>query len=156
MATRTTKKKWLKKATMTISGLRLPKPYASRQIFVPVALFLILLGWFATPMGASDDSGKKEKPYALIFGTVWGPDNRPVYGVRVLIRRADKKKPQWELISNHMGEFAQRVPAGTADYIITADMKGFKSLDGKKLSPGDEAKVHVDNEERVDTGLHLK
>jgi len=55
-----------------------------------------------------------------------------------------------------MGEFAQRVPAGTADYIIWTDLKGYKSLDGRKLSPGDEAKVHVDNDERVDTGLHLK
>ena len=141
---------------MTINGPRLTKSPASRHIFVPIALFLVLLGLSATPIGASEDSGKKEKPYALIFGTVWGPDNRPVYGVRVLIRRADKKKPQWELISNHMGEFAQRVPAGTADYIITADLKSFKSLDGRKLTQGEEAKVHVDNEERVDTGLHLK
>jgi len=141
---------------MTTSGPRLTQFPALRQIFVFIALFPVLLGLFAAPTGASADSGKKEKPYALIFGTVWGPDNRPVYGVRVLIRRADKKKPQWELMSNHMGEFAQRVPAGTADYIIWADLKGYKSLDGKKLTPGEEAKVHVDNEERVDTGLHLK
>ena len=141
---------------MTTSGPRLTKSPASRHIFVPIALFLILLGLSATPIDASEDSGKKEKPYALIFGTVWDPDNRPVYGVRVLIRRADKKKPQWELMSNHMGEFAQRVPAGTADYIIWADLKGYKSWDGRKLSPGDEAKVHVDYDERVDTGLHLK
>ena len=141
---------------MTTSGPRLTKSHALRHIFVSIALFLVLLGLSATPTGASEDSGKKEKPYALIFGTVWGPDDRPVYGVRVLIRRADKKKPQWQLMSNHMGEFAQRVPAGTADYIISADLKGYKSLDGRKLSPGDEARVHVDNEERVDTGLHLK
>jgi len=141
---------------MTTSGPRLTKSPASRHIFVPIALFLILLGLSATPIDAGEDSGKKEKPYALIFGTVWDPDNRPVYGVRVFIRRADKKKPQWELMSNHMGEFAQRVPAGAADYIIWADPKGCKSLDGRKLSPGDEAKVHVDNDERVDTGLHLK
>jgi hypothetical protein len=141
---------------MTTSGPYLTKSPALRHIFVFIALFLILLGLSTAPVGASEDSGKKEKPYALIFGTVWGPDNRPVYGVRVLIRRADKKKPQWELMSNHMGEFAQRVPAGTADYIIWADLKGFKSLDGRKLSPGEEAKIHVDNEERVDTGLHLK
>jgi hypothetical protein len=129
---------------------------ASRHIFVFIALFLIMLGVTATLSSASEDSGKNEKPYALIFGTVWGPDNRPVYGVQVLIRRADKKKPQWKLISNHMGEFAQRVPAGTADYIIWTDLKGYKPLDGRELTPGDEAKVHIDNEERVDTGLHLK
>lgn len=129
----------------------------SRHVFVWTALLCIFLGLYVPPIaGASEDSEKKEKPYALIFGTVWGPDNRPVYGVRVLIRRSDKKKPQWELISNHKGEFAQRVPAGKADYIIRADLKGYKSLDGGKLSPGDEATVHVDYEERVDTGLHLK
>ena len=57
-----------------------------------------------------------EKPYALIFGTVWGPDDRPVYGVKVKIRRADQKKARWELFSDHHGEFAQRVPVGPADY----------------------------------------
>lgn len=141
---------------MTTSGPRLTKSPASRHIFVSMALFFVLLGLSATLGGASEDAGKKEKPYALIFGTVWGPDNRPVYGVRVLIRRSDKKKPQWQLISNHMGEFAQRVPAGSADYIVWADLKGHKSLDGRELSQGDPAKVHVDNQERVDTGLHLK
>jgi len=141
---------------MTTSNPRLTQSYASRHILVFFALFLILLALSVAPTSAGQDAGKREKPYALIFGTVWGPDNRPVYGVRVLIRRADKKKPQWELMSNHMGEFAQRVPAGTADYIISADLKGYKSLDGRKLSLGDDAKVHVDNEERVDTGLHLK
>ena len=59
------------------------------------------------------------KPYALIFGTVWGPDDRPVYGVKVLIRRADQKKAKWELYSDHQGEFAQRVPAAKADYLVT-------------------------------------
>ena len=119
----------------------------------------MVLGFSAAPpAGASDDSEKKkhERPYALLFGTVWGPDNRPIYGVRVLIRRADKKKPQWELYSNHMGEFAQRLPAGKADYIIWADLKGYKSLDGRKLSPGDEVTAHIDYDERVDTGVHLK
>ena len=53
---------------------------------------------------------KSEKPYALIFGTVWGPDNHPLYGVKVRIRRADDRKPRWELYSDHDGEFAQRVP----------------------------------------------
>jgi len=97
-----------------------------------------------------------EKPYALIFGTVWGPDDHPVYGVKVKIRRADAKKTRWELYSDHNGEFAQRVPAGKADYVIEADLKGFKPADGKSLQPGEVATVHVDNDERVDTSLHLK
>ena len=66
---------------------------------------------------------KPGQPYALIFGTVWGPDNHPAYGITVRIRRStDKpKKVRWELYSDHHGEFAQRVPAGEADYIVTAD-----------------------------------
>ena len=77
--------------------------------------------------------GQRRKPYALIAGTVWGPDDHPVYGVTVKIRRAtDKaKKARWEVYSDHMGEFAQRVPAGESDYILWADLKGFKPADGK-------------------------
>lgn len=96
------------------------------------------------------------KPYALIFGTVWGPNDRPVYGVRVKIRRADQKKAKWELYSNHQGEFAQRLPAGKADYIVWADLKGFKSMSGKELSPGEQVTVHIEADERQDIGLHLK
>lgn len=97
----------------------------------------------------------KEKPYALIAGTVWGPDNRPVYGVTVKIRRSTDKKPKWEVYSDHHGEFAQRVPAGEADYILSADLKHFKTADGRPLHLVQEVTVHVYNDERADTGLHL-
>ncbi len=99
----------------------------------------------------------KVKPYALIAGTVWGPDDRPVYGVTVKIRRAtDKpKKVRWEVYSDHMGEFAQRVPAGESDYILWADLKGVKSADGKPLRLAQPVTVHIYNDEREDTGLHL-
>ena len=98
---------------------------------------------------------QREKPYAVIFGTVWGPDDHPVYGVRIKIRRENEKKARWEVYSDHHGEFAQRVPAGRQDYLIRADLKGSKSRNGNQLQ-GDEVKVHVDGDERVDTGLHLK
>jgi len=90
---------------------------------------------------------KEEKPYALIFCTVWAPDGRPAWGVKVKVRRSDQKKPKWEGVSDRRGEFALRVPAGEADYIITAD------LDTKGPKP--ETKVHVINDERVDVSLHL-
>src|SRR6266550_2981945 len=97
---------------------------------------------------------KSEKPYALIFGTVWGPDNHPLYGVRVKIRRADDKKPRWELYSDHNGEFAQRVPAGKADYLVWADLNGYKSIGNKQLRMGTEVTVHIEYDERSDIGLH--
>lgn len=98
---------------------------------------------------------KPSDPYALIFGTVWGPDDRPVYGVRVKIRRATDKKPKWEVLSDHAGEFAQRVPAGEGDYVVWADLKGVKTTDGQVLHLAQEVKVHVEYDERVDMSLHL-
>jgi hypothetical protein len=96
------------------------------------------------------------KSYALIVGTVWGPDDRPVYGVKVKIRRADQKTAKWELYSNHTGEFAQRLPAGKASYVVWADTKGLKPLNGKKIGSGSEVTVQIESEERMDIGLHLK
>jgi hypothetical protein len=98
----------------------------------------------------------KGKPYALIAGTVWGPDDRPVYGVPVKIRRAKDKKPKWEVYSDHHGEFAQRVPPGDSDYVLTVDVKHVKAPDGKALRLVQDVTVHVYGEERVDTGLHLR
>jgi hypothetical protein len=98
---------------------------------------------------------KPSDPYALIFGTVWGPDNHPAYGVKVKIRRASDKKTRWELYSDHQGEFALRVAAGKNDYIVSADLKGVKTQDGQPLHLLEEVPVHVEYDERVDIGLHL-
>jgi hypothetical protein len=38
---------------------------------------------------------------------------------------------------------------------VWADLKDFKSMDSKPLPPVPEVAVHVDNDERVDIGLHL-
>jgi hypothetical protein len=119
-------------------------------------LALALLGLPALRPGPAFAQMDPRKPYALIFGTVWGPDDRPIYGVHVKIRRADQKRAKWELYSDHRGEFAQRLPAGKADYVVWADLKGFKLLEGKQLKPGDEVAVHIDGDERADIGLHLK
>jgi hypothetical protein len=98
---------------------------------------------------------KPTDPYALIFGTVWGPDNHPAFGVKVMIRRAADKKNRWELYSDHSGEFAQRVAAGKNDYIVSADLKGVKTQDGHPVHLVEEVPVHVEYDERVDIGLHL-
>jgi hypothetical protein len=117
------------------------KTRKNRSSLVLPLLFVLLLP--AAHLRAFDS---KPKPYALIFGTVYGADDRPMYGVKITIRRADQKKPKWELVSDHSGEFAQRVPAGEADYVITTDEK----------HPAQEVKVHVDNEERKDVSVHLR
>lgn len=99
---------------------------------------------------------KKPDDYALIFGTVWGPDDRPLAGIQVNIRRADQKKAKWQRYSTRLGEFSVRVPVGRADYVIWAETKGVKLPGGQYLRPSPQVTVHVDSNERVDTGLHLK
>lgn len=125
----------------------------------PAVFVLIVVAMVSTATAFSSHPSFEpgsEKPYALIYGTVFGPDNRSVYGIKVKIRRADQKKPKWELISDHAGEFAQRVPAGRFDYIVSADLKGCKVPECKKLQGGTEVTVHVQNDERADISLHLK
>jgi hypothetical protein len=91
----------------------------------------------------------------LIYGTVWSPDNQPVYGVNIKIRRSKEKKIRWEVFSDHSGEFAQRVPAGEGDYVLRADLKGSELAKKFRLKPGPEVAVHVYNDEREDVGVHL-
>jgi hypothetical protein len=158
-----TRKRRVKTVTSPEFGRILPRT-ASYAWLSPfrwslLASLVILLGLSgALPVSSSGSpvQNKPEKPYALIFGTIWGPDDHPVYGVKVKIRRDRDKRASWELYSNHSGEFAQRVPAGKEDYVIWADLKGFKSASGAKLQAGDQVKIHVENDERVDTGIHLR
>lgn len=126
--------------------------YSSSKFPSRLAKFSIILVALSLAVAAAGDDravAKAKKPYALLFGTIWSADQRPISGVPIKIRRSDQKKAKWEVVSNSSGEFAQRVPAGTADYVVTAEMKH------KKGSQAVETKVHVENDERVDFGLHL-
>jgi hypothetical protein len=114
-----------------------------------------MLATLSGPTPARASGPEKPKPYALVFGTVWDPNGHPVYGVKVKIRRADAKRAHWELYSNHSGEFAQRLPAEKADYVVWADVKDYKLPSGKKVKPGPEVTVHIESDERSDIGLHL-
>lgn len=114
-----------------------------------IAAFALVCALCVPQLFAGDDSAKL-RDYAIIAGTVWSAHNRPVPGVHVIVRRAGAKKGGYERISDHNGEFAVRVPPQTADYIVIADVK----VPSGQAKP--EAKVHVDSNERVEVGLHLK
>lgn len=145
-----------------------PSPAAVRQVRFSLGAIIRFFGFLflasvfllaATPEVAAgpargDSTAEKKKiaPYALIFGTIWDAQNRPAYGVPIKIRRADQKKAKWELRSDHRGEFAQRVPAGAAEYVIWADRKPPK---GKNDWKPTETKVVIQNDERIDVSLHL-
>lgn len=140
---------------MTTPNLRQAQLFRKLSLFGIAALFL--LPTLTSQSGLLTAQKSRGKPYALIAGTVWGPDDRPVYGVSVKIRKGTDKpqKVRWEVYSDHMGEFAQRVPPGEADYILWADLKGFKPADGKPLHLVQQVTIHVYNDERQDVGLHL-
>ncbi len=153
-----------RKPTLTIRRMTISRPAIASSLgsVCAAVLSLVLLGSLVFASNSPKSEGNKSEakraelqPYALIFGTVWDPDRVPIYGIKVHIRRADEKKPRWELVSNHTGEFAQRVPAGKADYIVWADVKGVKLPSGKHLKPSPEVTVHIENDERADTGIHL-
>jgi hypothetical protein len=116
-----------------------------RLVAASVALLLCLPA-LAAPAG----SATAPAPYALIFGTLWGPGQRPVYGVRMKLRRADEKKIRWEAVSDHRGEFAFRVPVVKADYVLVPDGK---PSHGK---PMPETSIHVEGDERIDIGVRLQ
>jgi len=148
--TRTTKKT----KTVTIN------PRWSRNTAACLAM-CVLLAILSSGVAAGKEKAKKEKPYALIFGTAYGPNDRPLYGVKITIRPQNKKHPNWDLISDHRGEFAQRVPAGSNDYLVHGEAEyapvgddGKPQL-SKKVRLKGETRVHVDNEERRDISVHL-
>ncbi|HWR36504.1 MAG TPA: hypothetical protein VN622_11600 [Clostridia bacterium] len=126
------------------SARRSAASFAARRILLLAVLGLVLAG----PAMPAFSADKQLEPYALIYGTVWTPDNRPASGVRIKIRRTDEKKARWERISDRRGEFAQRVPAGKASYIVWADVK-------TKGKAQPQLEVRIENDERQDVGLHL-
>lgn len=126
---------------------------------VVVVCLLLSLAWLSSPSSAAAAPREKkaeQRHDGLVFGTVWDPNGRPVFGVRVKIRRASEKKARWELYSNHLGEFEQLLPAGS--YVVWADIKRPKKAkkgdQGNSWSPP-QVTVQVENDVRVDIGLHL-
>jgi hypothetical protein len=101
-----------------------------------LALVFVVGGLLA---GSAPARGKKPEPYALIFGTVFDAKSQPIAGVKVKIARlkGNEKDKTWEHVSDARGEFAQRVPAGAADYLVWAELKRGKS-NAENKGPGSE------------------
>jgi hypothetical protein len=136
-----------KKRTDTrLSGKSLVRACSVSALLLLLSAAPLAIARNATPPQSSNPS---KNDYALIYGTVWGPDDHSVAGVPIKIRRAIDKKPKWELTSDRNGEFAQRVPAGGQDYIIEADIKMPKG------QPKPQVKTHIEDNERQDVSIHL-
>lgn len=128
-----------------------------RAQVVSTVVFAMAVALLFSSAFASEDP---KKHYALIFGTVYGTDDRPLYGARITIHPVGKKRPSWELMSDHRGEFAQRVPPGPQDYEIKGEavmvpVENGKPQPSKKKRFTTMAKVHIAEEERQGISLHL-
>ena len=131
-----------------------------RKVTTRRAIPIVLACLICSHLSFAGKDQTLKKHYGLIFGTVYGPDDRPLYGVKVKIYPAGKKHPEWEIVSDHRGEFAQRVPPGPSDYVVAAQAEMAPLENGtaqmkKKKRLTAEVKVHIDKEERQDVGLHL-
>ena len=94
-------------------------------------------------------AGRPQQNYSVIVGTVWTADDRPAPSVTVKIRRANRKRADWELRTDARGEFVRHLPIGPADYVAWAEIGGRKNA-------ATETAIHIEYNERQDIGLHLK
>jgi hypothetical protein len=129
-----------------------------RRFAIAAALWLALLGFGVFASGSSDGKKDKEKDYGLLFGTAFGPNDLPIHGVKVIIRPVGKKHPSYEQQSDHRGEFAQRLPPGPCDYLVTGEIEVpiANGKGKKKMRLKGEVTVHLDGQERRDFSLHMK
>lgn len=123
-----------------------------RTGFVLVVMFSFCLHSSSLP---ADKDKDPKKHFGLIFGTAYGPDDRPIYGAKIEIHPVGQKHPHWELMSDHRGEFALRVPPGPADYLVSGEAEVVIGQDKKKQKLKAEKAVHIQAEERQNVGLHL-
>jgi hypothetical protein len=103
-------------------------------------LVALLAGW---PAAAQ----KKEAPAeAIITGTVFQASGHLLPGAKVEIARESQPGFKRSAVTDSLGDFAVRVPAGAATYRVTATAKGFEPA-------GKSVEVHQD--EKVRTNLIL-
>jgi hypothetical protein len=91
----------------------------------------------------SSAAGKKPEPYAVVAGTVFREDGFSLSGASVTLRPKDAPKgKKLEAVSDARGEFAFRVPAGAAVYVVRAARKAFQPVE-KEASVSGEGRVDV-------------
>lgn len=97
------------------------------------------------PKSRSSRKKKQAEPYALLVGTVFDENGRLVRGGQVRVRQKAGKR-HWEAATDTRGEFAVRLPAGSAVYLVEATAPGF-TRDTKEVS--------FVADERQDIAMHI-
>lgn len=112
--------------------------------------FLLLAA--ASLLSAADKKNSAADPYVLLAGTVFTETGFALPNAEVIVtqdsaaqtKHAKVKKLQ--AVSDSRGEFAFRLPAGEAHYVIKVSAKGFQ---------GEEKPVAVQGEDRLDVTFQL-
>lgn len=92
------------------------------------AAILLLATWLGGPTDLLDAKEKsKEKPYALLGGTVFTAEGYALPGVTLSIKRKDDRKPKWRAVSDSRGEFAVRLPAEAATYEVSTQSEDYEN-----------------------------
>ena len=90
----------------------------------PLAASLaIILAAFLSPPQTLKAEQEKEKPYALLRGTVFTAGGLALPGIPVTIKVKNESKPKWRAVSDGRGEFAVRLPVGHQTYEVSTRSK---------------------------------
>ena len=95
---------------------------------------------------------RNDAPHAVVAGTVFRENGFSLPGAAVTLAVKEApgvpktKAKRLQAVSDSRGEFAFRVPPGTATYVVKASLKGFQAV---------EKEASVSGEERVEVTLML-
>jgi len=96
-----------------------------------------------TGLAAGCFAGQKKQAnsYATVGGTVFRDPGLALPGAKVVLTRRDdsKNKKIGEMETNYRGEFAFRVPASEAIYVLKASMKGYGPQEKEAMISGEES-----------------
>jgi len=109
-------------------------------VLVGTLLFALAAG---TALSLQGDEKEKEKPYALLSGSVHSTEGFALPGVPVSVRREEDRKPRWRAISDARGEFALRLPAEAASYEVATESKEHENQTKKVTVAGTEKETVV-------------
>lgn len=91
-------------------------------------LVLATAAWIAGPATLGAASKKKDRDAkAIIAGTVFQSSGRLLPGAKVEAVAQSDAKAKSQTVTDVQGDFAIRVPAGPATYIVTATARGFQA-----------------------------
>ena len=119
-----------------------------KRIGISVLSVLVLFGGCVAALAGEEKKGR-EKPFAVVGGTVFREPGFALPGAEVLIEAASpgSKFKRQKAVSDARGEFAFRVPPGEATYKLTARARGHEVQ---------EKTASVTSEEHLDVFFQLK